>query len=140
LRARSFISCSCCLTPPLRTPFPAGASSLAKTKAPAWLSRPAGATLGFGGRLAQFTNSRRQLATGESVATGSVIISQVTTEPQLVQRSEAFEAAIRGGDREALAAFCADMEQRVGGGRGGEGPAGGEVWSAQQQGGGGGGV
>jgi hypothetical protein len=65
---------------------------------------------------------------------------QVTTEPQLVQRSEAFEAAIRGGDREALAAFCADMEQRVGGGRGGEGPAGGEVWSAQQQGGGGGGV
>lgn len=42
-------------------------------------------------------------------------VPQVMTEPQLVQRSEAFEAAIRGGDREALAAFCADMEQRVGG-------------------------
>lgn len=31
---------------------------------------------------------------------------QVTTEQELVQRSQQFEAAIRGGDRTALAGFC----------------------------------
>lgn len=35
------------------------------------------------------------------------------TEPELVQRSEAFEAAIRGGDREALNTFCQSREQQV---------------------------
>lgn len=49
----------------------------AKTKAPAWLKRPCGASFGFGGKLAQFTNSRRQLPTGEAVSTGSVAVSQV---------------------------------------------------------------
>lgn len=38
---------------------------------------------------------------------------QVLTEPELVQRSEAFEQAIRGGDREALAAFCSSREQQA---------------------------
>jgi hypothetical protein len=41
---------------------------------------------------------------------------QVFTDPELVARSEAFEAAIRGGDREALAAFCTQQEQQVRGG------------------------
>lgn len=41
--------------------------------------------------------------------------SQVMTEPEMVQRSEAFEAAIRGGDRDALNAFCQDRESQLAG-------------------------
>lgn len=61
----------------------AGATTAYKTKAPAWLKRPVGATLGFGGKLAQFANSKRQLATGEAAVTGSVTISQVGAAPGL---------------------------------------------------------
>ncbi|EFN56942.1 hypothetical protein CHLNCDRAFT_143487 [Chlorella variabilis] len=103
-----------------------GATTAYKTKAPAWLKRPVGATLGFGGKLAQFANSKRQLATGEAAVTGSVTISQVMTEPELVARSEAFEAAIRGGDRDALDAFCRDMERRL------EGSEEAETWAFLQ--------
>lgn len=63
----------------------------------------------------QVTNTKRQLPTGEAAASGSVAISQVMTEPELVQRSEAFEQAIQGGDRDALSAFCRAREQEVGG-------------------------
>ncbi|PSC76171.1 transport SEC31-like protein B isoform B [Micractinium conductrix] len=87
----------------------------AKVKAPAWLMRPVSAAFGFGGKLVQVSNSKRQLPTGEIATTGSVTISQVLTEPDLVQRSEAFEQAIRGGDREALSAFCHTREQQVAG-------------------------
>lgn len=38
------------------------------------------------------------------------------TEPELVQSSEAFEAAIAGGDRDTLASFCAGREAALGGG------------------------
>lgn len=34
------------------------------------------------------------------------ICLQVLTEPELVQRSEAFEQAVAGGDRDALRSFC----------------------------------
>lgn len=65
-------------------------------------------------RCLQVTNTKRQLPTGEAASSGSVAISQVMTEPELVQRSEAFEQAIQGGDREALNAFCRAREQQVG--------------------------
>lgn len=35
-------------------------------------------------------------------------------EPELVQQSEAFEAAIRGNDREQLRLFCEAREQQLG--------------------------
>lgn len=54
-----------------------GASSVAKTKAPAWLKRPVGAAFGFGGKLVQFVNTKRQLPSGEIVEVGSATISQV---------------------------------------------------------------
>jgi hypothetical protein len=46
---------------------------------------------------------------------GSLLVFclQVMTEPELVERSEVFEAAIRGGDREALNTFCQAREQQV---------------------------
>ncbi|KAL4435628.1 hypothetical protein ABPG77_002591 [Micractinium sp. CCAP 211/92] len=86
-----------------------------KTKAPSWLRRPCSAVLGFGGKLAQITNTKRQLPTGEAATSGSVSMSQIMTEPELVQRSEAFEQAIQGGDREALSAFCQAREQELAG-------------------------
>ena len=49
----------------------------AKVKAPAWLQRPCGAAFGFGGKLVQFTNTKRQLPTGETATAGSITISQV---------------------------------------------------------------
>ena len=90
------------------------ASAAARGKAPAWLKRPCSAAFGFGGKLAAVTNSKRQGPGGEAVNVGSVAISQVMTEPGLVGRSEAFEVAIRGGDREAMAAYCQTRQQQVG--------------------------
>lgn len=46
-------------------------------RAPGWLKRPVGATFGFGGKLVAFSNSARQLQTGEVVETGQISISQV---------------------------------------------------------------
>ncbi|PRW34057.1 transport SEC31-like protein B isoform A [Chlorella sorokiniana] len=91
------------------------APTSAKTKAPAWLKRPCGASFGFGGKLVQFANSKRQLPTGEAVETGSVTVSQVLTEPELVQRSEAFEQAVAGSDRDALRSFCQARAEALGG-------------------------
>ena len=56
---------------------PAAVPMAAKVKAPAWLQRPCGAAFGFGGKLVQFTNTKRQLPTGETATTGTVTISQV---------------------------------------------------------------
>jgi protein transport protein SEC31 len=53
----------------------------AKAKAPAWLQRPCGAAFGFGGKLVQFSNSKRQLPTGETATSGSITISQVRCLP-----------------------------------------------------------
>lgn len=51
---------------------------------------------------------------------------QVLTEPELVARSEAFGAAIRGGDREALSAFCSEREAAL------EGSEEAETWAFLQ--------
>lgn len=85
-----------------------------------------GATFGFGGKLARITNSKRQLQTGETAATGGIAIQQVLTEPDLVARSAAFEQAIQGGDRDALSAFCAAREAAL------EGSEEAETWSFLQ--------
>lgn len=76
-------------------------------KPPTWLRRPSGACFGFGGRLVSFNNHVQQLTdpmTGQvrPVETGTVNITQVVTEHQLVEHSEAFENAIAGRDRTAL--------------------------------------
>ncbi|KAG1669386.1 hypothetical protein FOA52_004037 [Chlamydomonas sp. UWO 241] len=78
-------------------------------KAPAWMKRPAGASFGFGGKLVAFSNARTAGLEGVPLARpATVSVSQLVTEQELVQRSEAFEVAIAGGDRGALAAFCAE--------------------------------
>lgn len=78
---------------------------------PNWLKRPVSVSFGFGGRLASLTNHKQQMQdpmTGQvrPVDTGAVALSQVVTEQQLVEHSEAFENAIVGRDRAALQDFC----------------------------------
>ncbi|KAF8071322.1 SEC31B [Scenedesmus sp. PABB004] len=76
-------------------------------KAPTWLRRPAGVCFGFGGRLVSFANHKQQVTDPMSgqvrpVDTGTISVTQVVTEHELVAHSEAFESAVAGRDRAAL--------------------------------------
>ena len=75
-------------------------------KPPAWMKRPAGATFGFGGKLVKFTNSKRQLPTGEVGESGTIEIKQVTVGSSVPDISPEFEQVIRSADRDALRALC----------------------------------
>lgn len=82
-------------------------------KAPTWMKRPCGATFGFGGRLVSFSHNRTQTTdptTGAVRTQDNAVIAvrQVVTETELVSRSEAFEAAIQGGNLTTLREFCAN--------------------------------
>ncbi|XP_071808414.1 protein transport protein Sec31A-like isoform X2 [Asterias amurensis] len=59
-------------------------------KPPKWLRRPVGATFGFGGKLVSFEVSKQQPAS-------RVYISQVVTETELVNRSNALEESLTNG-------------------------------------------
>jgi len=67
------------------------------SRPPKWLRPHCGASFGFGGRLVTFGGADR-----------AVHISQVVTEPSLVERSQQLEVALRAGD---LARLCADKIQ-----------------------------
>ncbi|KAK9829183.1 hypothetical protein WJX72_004364 [[Myrmecia] bisecta] len=75
-------------------------------RAPAWMKRPVGATFGFGGKLVQFHNVKRQAQNGDTFQTAQLMLQQVVTETGLVTRSTQFEEAISGGERPALVTFC----------------------------------
>ncbi|XP_022104643.1 protein transport protein Sec31A-like isoform X2 [Acanthaster planci] len=60
-------------------------------KPPKWLRRPVGATFGFGGKLVSFQSTKQQ-------PTNQVHISQVVTETELVNRSNALEEALAKGN------------------------------------------
>ena len=95
------------------------------------MKRPAGASFGFGGKLVAFTNHRSPAADQASGASSLVFnratisVSQLVTEQELVQRSEAFEAALAGGNKDVLQGFCVDkaataqVDAPGGAGRGG---------------------
>ncbi|CAH0386488.1 unnamed protein product [Bemisia tabaci] len=55
-------------------------------KPPKWLSRPAGASFAFGGRLVFFTSAEKK-----------VFMSQVVTEPEIIKRSDELEVALQSG-------------------------------------------
>ncbi|XP_055625156.1 protein transport protein Sec31A isoform X2 [Toxorhynchites rutilus septentrionalis] len=56
-------------------------------RAPKWLKRPAGACFGFGGKLVTFNGNSR-----------SVIVNQVITDPELVERSNRLEQVLAEGN------------------------------------------
>lgn len=77
------------------------------------MKRPVGATFGFGGKLVSFTNHRTPATDASGAQTlvfskGTLSVSQLVTEQELIQRSEAFEAALSGGNKDVLQGFCVD--------------------------------
>lgn len=76
------------------SPQSGGAAPLKKP--PKWLQRPVSATFGFGGKLAMacegsMANSQRK--------SYPLLVQQLVTEAELVQRAEGLEAAIAGSDK-----------------------------------------
>jgi protein transport protein SEC31 len=74
---------------------------------PSWLKRPVGCSFGFGGRLYSFTGPAEPPAEGQPAPfyPKTVRIDQITTESSLVDRAEAFQQALDGGD---YLNFCDD--------------------------------
>ncbi|XP_076232600.1 COPII coat complex component secretory 31 isoform X2 [Calliopsis andreniformis] len=64
------------------------------TKAPKWLKRPFGASFGFGGKLTIFENEPID-ANMPPNSNRKVIISQVVTQPSLIQRSNELEEVLK---------------------------------------------
>jgi protein transport protein SEC31 len=77
---------------------------------PAWLRRPAGATFGFGGRLASFAADPAYLLAEDAPQppqpqrkSHQVSVHALSNDPELVDKSQAFSAAIAAGDLKAFA-------------------------------------
>ncbi|CAB0038171.1 unnamed protein product [Trichogramma brassicae] len=71
-------------------------------KAPKWLKKPFGASFGFGGKLTTFEN----LPVDPNMPANTnrrVYVSQVITNPDLIQRSNELEAAVKTGQ---FSDFC----------------------------------
>jgi len=76
--------------------------SFAARRAPKWLQRPSGATWGFGGQLVTF-GTPPTLPAGQGLAPPRVHHFLVATEPEVVQRAQALQAALDSGD---VNAYC----------------------------------
>ncbi|KAF9191753.1 protein transport protein S31 [Haplosporangium sp. Z 767] len=85
---------------------------------PKWLRRPVGATFGFGGKLAIFRNKPApplNLPPGAVAPAGmpttipSVVVANIVTEPDLVQRAADLEQAL---ETKTLDRFCEGRTQR----------------------------
>eukprot|EP00798_Chlamydomonas_sp_ICE-L_P021383 gene21383-28331_t len=104
---------------------PAGDSAPLK-KVPAWMRRPAGVAFGFGGKLVSFANQQTQVTDGtgqiDNRNHGIITLSQVVTEHDLIKKSETFEQAIAGGEKETLQSFCQAKAETLTGEEG-------ETWS-----------
>ncbi|EZA50823.1 Protein transport protein Sec31A [Ooceraea biroi] len=81
------------------------------TKAPKWLKRPFGASFGFGGKLVIFENQPVDPNISNRTATSSrkVVISQVITQPNLIQRSNKLKATL---ETEQYSEFCKEKMDR----------------------------
>lgn len=81
------------------------------TKAPKWLKRPFGASFGFGGKLVIFENQLADpnLANRKGDSNRKVIISQVITQPSLIQRSNKLKATL---ETEQYSDFCKEKMEK----------------------------
>ncbi|KAF8928264.1 protein transport protein S31 [Dissophora ornata] len=93
------------------------AATISLKQPPKWLRRPVGATFGFGGKLAIFRNRPAppmNLPPGAVAPAGtpttipSVILANVVTEPELVQRASDLEYAL---ETKTLDKFCEGRSQ-----------------------------
>ncbi|XP_030629460.1 protein transport protein Sec31A [Chanos chanos] len=91
--------------PPLQVPQPTAQTTIVPplTKPPKWVRRPVGASFAFGGKLITFENPKPpQQQVGQPVPR-QVVISQVTTETEFLQRSGELQAALHSG---SLSSYC----------------------------------
>ncbi|XP_072742503.1 protein transport protein Sec31A [Anoplolepis gracilipes] len=81
------------------------------TKAPKWLKRPFGASFGFGGKLVIFENQSADpnLANRKGDLNRKVIISQVITQPSLIQRSNKLKVTL---ETEQYSDFCKEKMEK----------------------------
>ncbi|XP_050459299.1 protein transport protein Sec31A isoform X1 [Cataglyphis hispanica] len=79
------------------------------TKAPKWLKRPFGASFGFGGKLVIFENQPADSANKKGDSNRKVIISQVITQPNLIQRSNKLKATL---ETEQYSDFCKEKMEK----------------------------
>lgn len=74
--------------------------SMPLQKPPKWLRRPVGAVFGFGGKLVSFGNEAKPASPS---STSCIQISQVVTEPAIVQNASGLQETIQSGN---LSEFC----------------------------------
>ncbi|XP_029659389.1 protein transport protein Sec31A isoform X1 [Formica exsecta] len=79
------------------------------TKAPKWLKRPFGASFGFGGKLVIFENQPVDLASRKGDSNRKVIIAQIITQPNLIQRSNKLKATL---ETEQYSDFCKEKMEK----------------------------
>ena len=79
-------------------------------RAPKWLQRPCGATFGFGGRLASFTNKKGPDPTTKRVKNPPNKISQIVEDVDLINACDFFHQSIANGD---FKTFCLNKVNSV---------------------------
>ncbi|XP_054008172.1 protein transport protein Sec31A isoform X1 [Hylaeus anthracinus] len=79
------------------------------TKAPKWLKRPFGASFGFGGKLIIFENEPIDPNLPAN-SNRKVIISQVITQPELIQRSKELEDVLK---TEQYSDYCKEKAEKT---------------------------
>jgi protein transport protein SEC31 len=75
-------------------------------RAPKWLSKPAGATFGFGGKLTTFTSTTP--AQGQK-AESKVKLFQIVENSDLVERCNTYHSLSASGTPEAYKSLCAEL-------------------------------
>ncbi|XP_075999699.1 protein transport protein Sec31A isoform X1 [Genypterus blacodes] len=86
--------------PPLQVPQPAAAQPTIippLKKPPKWVRRPVGASFAFGGKLITFENPKPPPVQSPQPVSRQVVVSQVTTETEFLQRSRELQAALQSG-------------------------------------------
>ncbi|XP_029953240.1 protein transport protein Sec31A isoform X2 [Salarias fasciatus] len=85
--------------PPLQVPQPKAQDTIIPPlkKPPKWIRRPVGASFAFGGKLITFENPKLPPVQSPQPVPRQVVVSQVTTETEFLQRSRELQAALQSG-------------------------------------------
>ncbi|KAM3859446.1 protein transport protein Sec31A [Diretmus argenteus] len=98
--------------PPLQVPQPTAQATIVPPlkKPPKWVRRPVGASFAFGGKLITFENPKLPTAQSPQPVPRQVIVSQVTTETEFLQRSRELQAALQSG---TFTSYCQNKIQNA---------------------------
>uniref|UniRef100_A0A3Q3IHI1 Protein transport protein Sec31A n=1 Tax=Monopterus albus TaxID=43700 RepID=A0A3Q3IHI1_MONAL len=87
------------LLPPLQIPQPAAQDTIVPPlkKPPKWVRKPVGASFAFGGKLVTFENPKVPPLQSPQPVPRQVLVSQVTTETEFLQRSRELQTVLQLG-------------------------------------------